>query len=203
MCVCLRARVLAGLLSISGFMNRHVLKFTQDCLSGLQQAVRAGTFKQDLFDPKEYFYYDDPEKGDLHEVVPGKFIAFRGPVRDNGGTRGQCGSTLSASSYIDVFKDKGVSTIIRLNSAQYSAAVFKRAGFTHVDLPFEDCGVPPDRIVNTFLTIAEKTRGLIAVHCLAGLGRTGTLIGLYLMKHHRFTAREVIGWLRVCRPGRY
>jgi cell division cycle 14 len=185
-------------------MNRHVLKFTQDCLSGLQQAVRTGTFKQDLFDPKEYFYYDDPEKGDLHEVVPGKFIAFRGPVRDEGrgGTR-QCGSTLSASSYIDVFKDKGVSTIIRLNSAQYSAAVFKRAGFTHVDLPFEDCGVPPDRIVNTFLTIAEKTRGLIAVHCLAGLGRTGTLIGLYLMKHHRFTAREVIGWLRVCRPGRY
>jgi hypothetical protein len=36
---------------------------------------------------------------------------------------------------------------------------------------------------------------------IAGLGRTGTLIGAYLMKHHRFTAAEVIAWLRICRPG--
>lgn len=35
----------------------------------------------------------------------------------------------------------------------------------------------------------------------AGLGRTGTLIGCYLMKHYKFTASEVIGWIRVCRPG--
>jgi cell division cycle 14 len=36
---------------------------------------------------------------------------------------------------------------------------------------------------------------------LAGLGRTGTLIGAYLMKHFKFTAAEVIAWLRICRPG--
>ena len=41
----------------------------------------------------------------------------------------------------------------------------------------------------------------IAVHCKAGLGRTGTCIGVYLMKHYRLTAREVIGWMRICRPG--
>jgi hypothetical protein len=39
------------------------------------------------------------------------------------------------------------------------------------------------------------------VHCLAGRGRTGSLIALYLMKHHGFTAREAMCWLQICRPG--
>lgn len=34
----------------------------------------------------------------------------------------------------------------------------------------------------------------------AGLGRTGTCIGCYIMKHYSFSAAEVIGWMRVCRP---
>jgi len=39
------------------------------------------------------------------------------------------------------------------------------------------------------------------VHCKAGLGRTGTNIGNYMIKHYGYTANEVIGWCRVCRPG--
>ena len=39
------------------------------------------------------------------------------------------------------------------------------------------------------------------MHCKAGLGRTGSLIGCYMMKHWRWTAMETIAWLRICRPG--
>ena len=46
-----------------------------------------------------------------------------------------------------------------------------------------------------------KTDGAMAVHCKAGLGRTGVLISCYMMKHFGFTAKEAIGYIRVCRPG--
>ena len=37
--------------------------------------------------------------------------------------------------------------------------------------------------------------------CVAGLGRTGTLIGCYLMKHYEMSAAETIAWIRIARPG--
>ncbi|RNF09366.1 tyrosine phosphatase [Trypanosoma rangeli] len=48
---------------------------------------------------------------------------------------------------------------------------------------------------------AHGRGGAVALHCRAGLGRTGTLICVYMMRHFGLTARESIGWIRLCRPG--
>lgn len=110
----------------------------------------------------EYFYYDDPFNGDMHEVVPRKFVAFRGPVDAN-----QCAATdCSPEQLLEVFKSKKIRTVIRLNERVYDAAAFLNNGIDHHDLKFQDCATPPDRVVDKFLRICEESEGLIAVHCL-------------------------------------
>lgn len=73
-----------------------------------------------------------------------------------------------------------------------------------VDMYFDDGTNPTDEIVRQFIYLVEEwvSRGKkIAVHCKAGLGRTGVLIGAYLIYKYNFTASEVIGYMRVVRPG--
>jgi len=94
-----------------------------------------------------------------------------------------------------------VRTVVRLNSKLYDAARFTAAGLAHHDLFFADGATPTDDIVRQFLSICEKSDGAVAVHCKAGLGRTGTLVGCFLMKHFRLTAAEAIAWTRIARPG--
>ena len=92
--------------------------------------------------------------------------------------------------------------MVRLNEADtYDAAVLERAGIAHHDLFFPDCTTPPDDVVERFLDICDGAAGAVAVHCRAGLGRTGTLIGVWLMRHAGFRADEAIGWMRTVRPG--
>lgn len=66
---------------------------------------------------------------------------------------------------------------------------------------FLDGSTPPDEIVDKFLEAAEQEKGAIAIHCKAGLGRTGSLIALYCMKHFGFPAAAFTGWIRIARPG--
>lgn len=70
-----------------------------------------------------------------------------------------------------------------------------------LDLYFPDGSTPSLLIIKKFLKAVEQTPGAVAVHCRAGLGRTGTLIALYLMNKFGFSAPDVIAYLRMMRPG--
>lgn len=103
--------------------------------------------------------------------------------------------------YLQVFNHFNVTRVIRLNEAKYDKNKFTKNGINHSDLYFLDGSTPPENIVQEFFNVAENEKGAMAIHCKAGLGRTGTLIGLYAMKHYKFPAAAFIGWIRIARPG--
>jgi len=103
--------------------------------------MKLNWFNLKEFKLKEYEYYERVENGDLNIIVPEKFIAFSGPsstTRDADGYR-----TFTPEDYIPIFKQLGVTTVIRLNKQSYEASRFTKNGIKHHELYFIDGSIPP------------------------------------------------------------
>ncbi|KAI0637766.1 phosphatases II [Trametes polyzona] len=200
----------------------------QDCLWGVYKAMQNGLCDMNEFDVEDYEYYEKVENGDWNWLTP-NFIAFaspvdpiwikrekekreqenqaiippNSPVKSNGHAL-QRKLPTPFQNCLDYFERQNVKLVVRLNNPLYDAQVFRERGINHVEMYFDDGTNPTDEIVRKFIDMADEVieeGGVVAVHCKAGLGRTGTLIGAYLIWKYGFTATEAIAFMRIVRPG--
>ncbi|MEW2353937.1 dual specificity protein phosphatase family protein [Spirillospora sp. NPDC029432] len=85
----------------------------------------------------------------------------------------------------------GVRTVVDLRAerpAREAARGPRRAGLEVVRLPVRDGQAPTDAQVDRFVSVVERARGPVFVHCGAGVGRTGAMSAAYLVRTGRADA---------------
>lgn len=142
-----------------------------DCFKAIKKANKLKFIDLENFNVHEYCHYEKVKNGDLNWIIPGKMLAFSGPHNKTGYVNNY--PQFEPNFYFDYFRKKNVTTIIRLNEKRYDERKFIDNGFEHRDLFFKDGTSPNLEILNEFLSICENSKGAVAIHCKAGLGRTG------------------------------
>ena len=85
---------------------------------------------------------------------------------------------------LDFLKAEGITAVVSLTERPLSADALDRHGFARLHVPIEDFQPPTMEQVAEFVAWVDErlTEGSgVAVHCLMGQGRTGTMLACYLV----------------------
>eukprot|EP00825_Cyclidium_porcatum_P041761 TRINITY_DN554_c0_g3_i3.p1 TRINITY_DN554_c0_g3~~TRINITY_DN554_c0_g3_i3.p1 ORF type:complete len:484 (-),score=65.11 TRINITY_DN554_c0_g3_i3:92-1516(-) len=200
-----------------------------DCLRGLYFAFKLQWFNFGQFDVAEYEKLSQKGYGDINEILPGIY-AFSGPLSQRPlNQMGNVYTPddyipmfnryniklvirLNPPQYDEnIFKQNGIDhkDLIFEDGTAPSEVIcmltqinlLSRLIFIYILDQYFLFSFFFQEIIDQFLDYVENAQGAVAIHCKSGLGRTGTLIGMYAMKHYHISAADFIGWVRIVRPG--
>jgi protein-tyrosine phosphatase len=95
---------------------------------------------------------------------------------------------------LTVLHSAGVRAVVSLLNIRSDAGVFESAGFSFLCLPVPDGGAPAFEQTDEFVQFVAAQRALqrpVAVHCEAGLGRTGAMLAAYLISEGESAAEAI------------
>lgn len=128
----------------------------------------------------------------FHWLVPGKLAGCPMP-----------GAMLPLEHDLALLRNMGITVLINLTERPMTQTAIPAAGLRTLHMSVEDRHAPPLMWMKMLLVKIERLidQGeVVAVHCLAGLGRTGTVLGSWLVRQG-LTAEESLRRLRAIEPG--
>ncbi len=140
---------------------------------------------------------------DTFWVLPNQFLAGEHPTEhDEASTIATLNGRLDAGirTFIDLTEEQEVKGYYRLLRTEAGS---QRIAITFLRIPIPDQGVPSVWTLNCILDVIDRSVAAtnpVFVHCFAGIGRTGTVVGCYLVSGRKRVFLGM-GWPRGCCGG--